>query len=175
MCGGAVKGEKEINKTTLISRKYSLKEIKEKYGLTEAQIPFGPCTNCYKKDIIDNANVRFDVNLSLAEDKLFNLHYLKYCNEISVRDVSTYCYVQDEHGSLIQKYYPQRLQIEEIVSKTQEELLEKTVYILRWNNWKSVFIHYKKWEQQGSKIIKTDAKKQLKLAYKNAYFRERIP
>lgn len=46
----------------------------------------------YKKSIIKANNIRFDTSLSLAEDKLFNMQYLLYCNRVIISEKAFYHY-----------------------------------------------------------------------------------
>ncbi len=47
----------------------------------------------FRASIINNNNIRFNETLSLGEDTVFVLDYLKHCQTISVLDISHYHYV----------------------------------------------------------------------------------
>lgn len=57
----------------------------------------------YKKDIIRDNNISFDKNISLAEDFLFNLEYLKYVKNVLVQNNIGYLYTFDENTESLSK------------------------------------------------------------------------
>ena len=65
----------------------------------------------FRNDIIKNYQIKFDENLSLGEDLLFNLEYLSKIRMVSLIDDSLYNYVVLNDGkSLSTKYNPKRLE-----------------------------------------------------------------
>lgn len=47
---------------------------------------------CFKKNIIQVHSLKFNTNLSIGEDLLFFVSYIKYCSGIVLTDEATYCY-----------------------------------------------------------------------------------
>lgn len=91
-----VMSNKEIqddSKPFIISyTKYSLQEgyvVASKKGLLHP-----PYCKCYKNETIKAKNIRFDGNLAMGEDLMFNLSYLEYCNNIIIGDNSIYYYIK---------------------------------------------------------------------------------
>ena len=50
------------------------------------------CSKMYKNSILKQYNVRFDLNISYAEDSIFTFNYLQYTNTIRVQNDALYCY-----------------------------------------------------------------------------------
>lgn len=58
----------------------------------------------YRTDIIRNHSISFINSLSLGEDLLFNLIYLRHCNKVTVLDSCHYNFVYGNTNSLSNKY-----------------------------------------------------------------------
>lgn len=56
------------------------------------------CTKLYKTEIIKQNNLWFNERISISEDRIFSLQYLKYCNELSVINKSAYNYIIHNNG-----------------------------------------------------------------------------
>lgn len=67
-----------------------------------------PCSRCYLKEKIVHL---FDCNISLGEDLLFNLNFIKKINKIYYTDNVLYYYVKENNNSLSSKYRENGLQI----------------------------------------------------------------
>ena len=86
-------------------------------------VPWG---KLYKRSIIQNNNLKFDPNIRLGEDLIFNLNYLLHCDSVVTISSTGYNYIQEEFGA--DRY---NLKIEEIeytlnqVSKGMELLSQK--------------------------------------------------
>ena len=50
------------------------------------------CNKLYRRSIIEENHLRFDTNISLSEDRVFALHYMRFVNEMSVVSASSYYY-----------------------------------------------------------------------------------
>ena len=74
-----------------------------------------PCCKLYNVDIIRNNNIYFDTKLSLGEDLLFNLDYLKYINKIVIVDQVLYYYRRSECNTLSTAYNPNMPEIQSIL------------------------------------------------------------
>lgn len=64
-----------------------------------------PVAKLYRQDIIQNYKIRFDESLSLGEDLLFNLEYLKWCNICAFIPSALY-YYHDTANSLSKTIRP---------------------------------------------------------------------
>lgn len=71
-----------------------------------------PCCKLYKKIIIEEHNLQFDLNISMGEDMLFILEYLKYCKNIQGINGVYYKYMRIREDSLMtafnEKYFTYR-------------------------------------------------------------------
>jgi glycosyltransferase involved in cell wall biosynthesis len=64
----------------------------------------GPWSKFFKKSIIKKNKLRFLPQLRFGEDALFNLQYLKECNQCFVTNITSYCYREHE-GSLSKRNF----------------------------------------------------------------------
>lgn len=99
--------------------------IKEHISRLYFTVPWG---KLYNNKIIQDHNIRFDKNIRLAEDLVFNLEYLRWCKQ--VRTIATDSYVYDE-GALIadEKYHLNINELTYILSKCEEKYqLLKTAF-----------------------------------------------
>lgn len=74
-----------------------------------------PCCKLYNLDIIRNNNICFDTKLSLGEDLLFNLDYLKHIDKIVIVDQVLYYYRRSESNTLSTAYNPKMPEIQSIL------------------------------------------------------------
>ncbi|HAX57851.1 MAG TPA: hypothetical protein DCY08_10560 [Bacteroides stercoris] len=56
------------------------------------------CTKMYRTEIIKRNQLSFNKNISISEDRIFALQYLKYCNGLSVISSSAYNYILHNNG-----------------------------------------------------------------------------
>ncbi|KIL49368.1 glycosyltransferase family 2 protein [Jeotgalibacillus soli] len=103
------------NKTTIKSYIYgNCERIRKKdfYSLYEKYLLNTPCNKIYLSRIIKENNINFDRKLSLGEDLLFNLDYLKKVNnEILIINEPLYNYIRRDRESLDNKYYKNLINI----------------------------------------------------------------
>lgn len=52
----------------------------------------------YSTEIIQKFQLKFDENTTTAEDFLFNLQYLKYCNTVTTIDTPNYVYIENPNS-----------------------------------------------------------------------------
>lgn len=95
-----------------INEKIKKLKINEFYEVYKLKLLNQPYNKIYEKEIIDKYNIRFDENLSLGEDLLFNLDYLQQCNEIEIVNDRTYFYIKGQNDSLCNKFYPNFYEIQ---------------------------------------------------------------
>lgn len=133
-----------------------------------------PWGKCFKKCILDRYNIRFDTQIDINEDELFNLSYLQHCNRVRYTDTKDYLYTVEHGESLMQRYHECRLTAGERISKTVELIAQKNVFEFRWMEWHSILNHYNKYTRHGSNNVRSSAKAMKKITYDNLYFRESI-
>lgn len=57
-------------------------------------------TKLFRKEYIDQGNIRFNSDLAYNEDRLFVLQYLKRCNKVRIIENQTYYYVQRNNSKM---------------------------------------------------------------------------
>ncbi|MGM0874214.1 MAG: glycosyltransferase family 2 protein [Bacillota bacterium] len=109
---------KRQNKSITITRsmsdvkKYCKLTKKDFFNLYEKHLLNSPCNKIYISKIIKDNNIRFDENLSLGEDLLFNLDYFKKINnKILMINLPLYNYILRNSESLDNKYYENLFEI----------------------------------------------------------------
>ena len=132
---------------------------------------------CYRMDIINKYGVRFNTELQISEDGLFNLAYMQHCNSIRYTDACTYCYEDgdDSSVSLSHRFHPMRLVADMQKCLKIEELTHKAELEIRWKHWHGIIRHYRKWQHFNNGVNQYEATRLLKECYKNQYFRASIP
>lgn len=71
------------------------------------KIYFGStCNKIYQSDIIKENSIKFNEDISMAEDTLFNIDYLKYTYELFVNEERFYKYYRTNQGSLTKTLKP---------------------------------------------------------------------
>lgn len=61
-------------------------------------------SKCFKREIINKFNLRYNKKISSGEDLCFNSEYLKYINNIGFSDDISYCYVRRDVESGVNSY-----------------------------------------------------------------------
>lgn len=84
-----------------------------------------PYNKIYSTDIIKKHNIKFNNDLSLGEDLLFNLEYLSYCERITVINSNLYYYIKGKENSLCNKYYKNLYQIQTKLYLKMKKKLEE--------------------------------------------------
>ncbi|TYC82197.1 glycosyltransferase [Acetobacterium wieringae] len=80
------------------------KEYLEYLIIYKTDVYFGsPDNKIYRKDIIDNNNIRFYQDYDFGEDFLFNIEYLNYVRNISMTKENLYHYRRDNNSSITKK------------------------------------------------------------------------
>lgn len=133
--------------------------------------------NCYKREIIEKNQLRFDENVKIGEDGRFNIHYLSVCNKIR-RTLASPCIHTEVDTSAVHKLYIDRLEIQKEECKLVEQFSrnQESMFRLRWFYWHIILLHYSKHIKLNGK--KSDIKKikqKLKNSFHSAYFRETLP
>lgn len=101
----------QINNVKINSPTKNKKEIIEKsefikrFADLKGNFVYHPLWNkIYKRQIIEENNVKFDNKISIGEDFIFNIDYLKNANKICLINDILYNYVTVDRTSLTQKY-----------------------------------------------------------------------
>lgn len=123
ICGYKIIDKKSIpNKSNnIIFNKNHSKNIinkKEFFSIYEKSLLNNPINKIYLRDIIVDNNILFKKDLSLGEDLIFNLEYLKYVSEeIVILNKTPYYYINRNSESLNNKYYENLFEIQTYLSK----------------------------------------------------------
>lgn len=86
-----------------------------------------PCNKLYLADVINRYQIIFTNSLSIGEDLLFNLSYLRHCKHIYINNDPLYKYVTDNEHSLSRGFRNNYLE-------EQQRLLEEVTRFLRERN-----------------------------------------
>lgn len=134
-------------------------------------------SGCYRMKIIRQNKLSFNTGMSISEDGLFNIEYMKHCHKIRYVDTSTYCYEDGDASSdsLSHSFHSQRMDAEIQKIRAIESMTQKNEYLVRWQEWNGTLRHYRKWRTFNHGCCKQEAKKMMKQAYQTLYFRESIP
>ena len=85
---------------------FMISSKKEYFWKYKMQLLNSNCCKIYEKDIIFKYNIRFNEDITLGEDLIFNLDYLKYVNDkIIFLNIPLYNYILRKSESLDHKYY----------------------------------------------------------------------
>ena len=122
--------ENNIVDNTLIEEKgYNKKEFLESFwNLYNVNLINSPCFRLYKKDIIKQNSIKFNLNYELGEDLIFNLEYLNKCEKIYITKECLYNY-RYTIDSLTTKYRENYLEIQfELIEYIKKFLIENNMY-----------------------------------------------
>lgn len=109
-----------IRISPIIHKIISVSEIISNYKSVNL---YSPCSKLYKKNIIVNNGLRFDENVTVSEDLLFNLKYLLLCKRIEFCPNAIYRYNKVEN--FIDKH---PLTVHEI--KYNLEIISQSIFLL---------------------------------------------
>lgn len=73
--------------------------------MLESSLICSPWAKLYLREIIDQHDLRFDENISYAEDRLFNVAYLNHCKSFYVTENAGYHYTHDNPGALTRRIH----------------------------------------------------------------------
>ncbi len=98
----------------------------------EMDILKAPWGKIYDADIIRKNNLIFETDISLGEDLIFNLNYLKFIERIIYLKDKLYCYYVGNSNSLSKKYYDNMIDI-------QKKIVERIIqHIAQIKNCKQI-------------------------------------
>lgn len=135
----------------------------------------GPVGNSYRRELIEKYHIRFDADLDIAEDVVFNLEYLRHCNQVRFIENCDYFYTIQKGSSLMDRHHDCRTVSMVKVAQAKERLSGKSEYYIRWMEWHTVIAHHRKWLKVSKGEQKKEIARCLQDAYRNDYFRESIP
>lgn len=127
----------------------------------------------YKSDIIKNNSIEFNKNLSLGEDAIFNIEYLKYVNDIYIVDKCLYKYRITNNG-LGFKYRKNGGQLKLFIFRKMYELYKKNNFDLKYVE-KNILKQYISWianiVNKKNKDNFLNKYKSIKNIWKNDYYK----
>lgn len=134
ICGkNIIKNNSLIQDPIIVKKNTFSKE--EWLTLYKAKILNPPYCKLYLKEIIDNFNIRFPKEISVGEDLIFNLNYIKHINN-NVRIVNKNLYNYVLGNGLSRKYTKNMLTMKKGLVKTMAEVnsflgIEETIEITK--------------------------------------------
>lgn len=99
----------KVKDTTFNKKIFDCSKYFEIYKLNLLNPPYG---RLYELSILKNNAIKFKKDLSLGEDLVFNMEYLKYVKGVVLLDNELYDYRVGNVSSLSQKYYPNMCDIQ---------------------------------------------------------------
>lgn len=135
-----------------------------------------PTKCCLSKQIIVDNDIKFDENLTLGEDGLFNHLFISKCKKIRRTNVNEYFYNLDNMDSISHKYYPNRLEQQIYLIKQLDAIFpENQTYRINWDYWHEVLNHYQiKGLKSNDKVVRKNARQRIKETYDCKEFRKCI-
>lgn len=114
----------------------------------------GPYSKLCKANIIKKNNIVFPEGISLGEDIIFFLHYIKYCHSIYVSASCGYIYNKRE-GSLTDLYHPidELMKKEKVIFQLYDRLFENGQFKQRYFHELSLFVVSKYYFCENIKTI----------------------
>lgn len=85
---------------------------------------FSPWAKAYKKSVLEQHHIRFDVNLSIEEDRIFNLEYLQHVQSCIYIRKKVY-FVEVRPNSATRGFYSDFLQNDTRYQKQLKDILER--------------------------------------------------
>lgn len=90
--------------------------------LLKKGLAYSPTNKLYKKSIIDKYNIKFNSEILIGEDALFNIEYFSYCSKIFICEKPLYFYIQ-RMGSLTNKFYKEKDKAQILLFRKLNEFL----------------------------------------------------
>lgn len=150
--------------------------LRKNLGLRWMSCPMIFCHNaCYKKEIIDKYNIRFDVGMKLGEDTKFNMDYLNVIQTYRVSDNTGYLY-RINRASAVHQFYEKRLEKEEDEIRLLEQFSrdDENFDRLKWYYWHVILQHYYYHFSIASGMKKKMIRALINKTFLNKYFRSSI-
>lgn len=112
--GYCTKSKSSSQETKTIFSENELNSIinkKDFFLIYEKHLINSPCNKIYRASILKKYDIKFKKDISLGEDLLFNLEYLKYIDSIILINKPLYNCIVRENESLSRKYYKNLFEI----------------------------------------------------------------
>lgn len=124
------KKEYYVTRKNKYASKNELKEIIEK------ELINSPCNKIYATEILKKHNIKFNENISIAEDYLFNMTYLSKCDKVFLINENIYNYVLNANeSSLTKRYNPKKYneftEVDEIVDSLNMDIYKKQINFIK--------------------------------------------
>lgn len=95
----------EINYWSVVDKVYdNINDFADNYIINRKLLIYSNCNKFYKLNIVKNNNIHFNEDSEFGEDRLFNYHYLRYCNTVLTSSLYKIDYVKRSNISLSTKY-----------------------------------------------------------------------
>ena len=153
----------------------SIEEYKNGYEKSLQIVPSVHVTgNRYKRRIVEENQLRFNENSRIGEDIRFNTAFFSYAKELYVTDYLGYIYTVRK-GSAVDSFWPHRLNEEREECIERERLFYRSERFgaIKYLHWFTALEHY--YSFLRNKQFHMEAKRQLKAAIRDEYFRSTIP
>lgn len=132
--GNAMSQKGDIEEEKLMTRE----EYADYMALNPADYYYGVLWNkFFRRSIVEEYDLRMDVNLSWAEDFIFNMEYVLHANKIYAMKAPVYYYVKTEGslvsqgGTSLSKTVKMKLNVIEYYSKFYKDIYNPGKYYLR--------------------------------------------
>jgi len=161
------------NNEKLEEKEYNLDEILPE--LIEYEKINSPVNKIYKTEIIKKQKIRFDVNIEIAEDLLFNIHYFKNINNVYILNREFYNYRIENENSLTHKYienkYEQLIFVNKEMEKWINQLNNKNLqYKCKYIKFKNIVSCIRSLSHKKCNYAESEKKQYLKNIKKNNKF-----
>ncbi|WP_165003213.1 MULTISPECIES: glycosyltransferase family 2 protein [unclassified Enterococcus] len=83
--------------------------VNDMYQLMNQQLMYVVWNKCYRRDIIEQHQIRFK-NYSSCEDRIFNLNYYEHCRQVILNPKIEYIYDFEGGKGITNKYNPNKFQ-----------------------------------------------------------------
>ena len=111
-------------------KEWNMNNIDDCINFYSLKLLTAPFPKLFKRSIIQNHNLKFNTNISLAEDREFNYKYAQYVNHVKTISYIGYYYRVSNPNSLSKKYNPYKLKYDCI----HWNILKETFEYKQFNN-----------------------------------------
>lgn len=114
-----------IKRVLLAEKEWDLNDGHVCLPFLSQELMTSPVAKLYKKSIIDNYNLSFNLSLSFAEDREFNFRYIGCIKNAYTINFAGYFYRRDVQGSLTKKEHPEAFKYDYLHWTMERDFLEK--------------------------------------------------
>lgn len=122
-----------------------------------------PCNKVYKLDIIKKHNIRFNRKLTVGEDLLFNINYIKWINNCYLLSLCLYNYSNNSNSIMhnyIDNKYEQLMYVNNQMINMSYNLNKKVVYACKYIRLKNIYSSLK--SMINGKLSKSEISRNIK-------------